>query len=156
MYLRHKLQRGLLTRDQQPQEAEMKQMSEFVTMLENFADLEVSIIRTTKINKVLKAILKLDTIPREEEFQFKKRSQGLLDNWNKLMASDGAPSAVNGVNGVNGTSDAHSAKKPEPNGIKESVEDGKADAPAAQDTADAKETTTSADEKSEKVASEAV
>jgi len=38
-------------------------MSEYVTMLENLKDLEVSIIRATKINKVLKAILKLESIP---------------------------------------------------------------------------------------------
>ncbi|KAH8815114.1 hypothetical protein F5884DRAFT_164774 [Xylogone sp. PMI_703] len=88
LFLRHKLQRGLLTRDQEPKEEEMKQMSEFVTKLEGYADLEVSIIRATKINKVLKAILKLNQIPKEEEFQFKKRSQTLLDKWNKLLASD--------------------------------------------------------------------
>ena len=49
----------------------MKSMSEFLAKLETFPDLEVSIIRATKINKVLKAILKLEAIPKEEEFQFK-------------------------------------------------------------------------------------
>ena len=82
----------------------MKQMSEFVTMLEHFAELEVSIIRSTKINKVLKAILKIETIPRESDFSFKQRSQALLDKWNKLMAGDApaapAPSSTNGVNGA--------------------------------------------------------
>jgi len=63
-------------------------MAEFVTKLEGYADLEVSIIRATKINKVLKAILKLNSIPKEEEFQFKTRSQTLLDKWNKLLASE--------------------------------------------------------------------
>lgn len=149
----------------------MKQMSEFITMLENFADLEVSIIRVTKINKVLKAILKLDSIPREDEFQFKKRSQVLLDNWNKLIASDTSPSAA--TNGVNGTSDTHAAeKKTEPNGIKESVE-GKTDTPASTEgavadgekgtTAEVKEKPSTeekseekSEETSEKVDSEAV
>lgn len=111
MYLRHKLQRGLLTRDQQPQESEMQQMSEYVSILEKLKDLEVSIIRATKINKVLKAILKLDNIPKEEEFKFKPRSQALLEKWNKLM--DGDSSATNGVNGS-----ADAEKKPEANGSK--------------------------------------
>jgi len=82
----------------------MKQMAEFVTKLEGYADLEVSIIRATKINKVLKAILKLNSIPKEEEFQFKARSQTLLDKWNKLLASEAstpvattAPATTNGV-----------------------------------------------------------
>ncbi|KAJ4320843.1 hypothetical protein N0V84_005664 [Fusarium piperis] len=123
LYLRHKLQRGLLTRDQQPQESEMKQMSEYVTMLENFKDLEVSIIRATKINKVLKAILKLQTIPREEEFHFKDRSQALLDQWNQLMANEPAPAAPNGVNGKSEAK--HSEKKGESHSGKEDTEEPK-------------------------------
>ncbi|KAF7949868.1 uncharacterized protein EAE97_003377 [Botrytis byssoidea] len=88
LFLRHKLQKGLLTKDQEPKADEMQQMSEYVNKLEGYADLEVSIIRRTKINKVLKAILKLPVIPKEEEFQFKSRSQSLLDKWNRLLASE--------------------------------------------------------------------
>ncbi|KAK1781119.1 hypothetical protein QBC45DRAFT_78409 [Copromyces sp. CBS 386.78] len=108
LFLRHKLQKGLLTRDQEPKSEEMKVMSEFLTKLEAFPDLEVSIIRATKINKVLKAILKLENIPKEEEFKFKPRSQTLLDKWNKLLAGEATSAAVlaadkeattNGVNG---------------------------------------------------------
>lgn len=130
MYLRHKLQRGLLTRDQQPQESEMEQMSGFITMLENFDDLEVSIIRATKINKVLKAILKLDSVPKEEEFGFKKRSQTLLDKWNKLLAVDAPPAAANGVNG---SADA-AEKKSETNGVDDVAE--KETAPEAAELAE--------------------
>jgi hypothetical protein len=94
LFLRHKLQKGLLTRDQQPKEEEMKGMSEFISKLEGYAELEVSIIRATKINKVLKAILKLSEIPKEEEFNFKGRSKDLLDKWNKILenAEGGAAS----------------------------------------------------------------
>ncbi|KAI9640806.1 hypothetical protein NHQ30_010646 [Ciborinia camelliae] len=88
LFLRHKLQKGLLTKDQEPKADEMQQMSEYVNKLEGYADLEVSIIRVTKINKVLKAILKLPVIPKEDEFQFKLRSQTLLDKWNRLLASE--------------------------------------------------------------------
>ncbi|PQE20904.1 pwwp domain-containing protein [Rutstroemia sp. NJR-2017a BBW] len=111
LFLRHKLQKGLLTKDQQPpKEEEMKQMSEYVGKLEGYADLEVSIIRVTKINKVLKAILKLNAIPKEEEFQFKSRSQSLLDKWNKLLASE--PTASAEVT-ANGTSEEPKADKEE-------------------------------------------
>lgn len=88
LFLRHKLQKGLLNKDQELKSEEMKLMSEFVEKLEAYTDLDVSIIRQTKINKVLKAILKLPNIPLEHEYQFKLRSQNLLDNWNKLLASD--------------------------------------------------------------------
>lgn len=100
-------------------------MSEYVTMLENFKDLEVSIIRSTKINKVLKAILKLQTIPREEEFHFKDRSQALLDQWNQLMANEPAAAAANGVNGKSEAK--HSEKKRESHSGKEDTEEPKAE-----------------------------
>ncbi|KAJ4272230.1 hypothetical protein NW762_000941 [Fusarium torreyae] len=126
LYLRHKLQRGLLTRDVEPQEKEMKQMSEYVTMLENLKDLEVSIIRTTKINKVLKAILKLNSIPREDEFHFKDRSNVLLEKWNKLMTDETAAPATDTTNGVNGKSEAKSEEKKDESG-KEDTEEPKAE-----------------------------
>ncbi|KAH7133574.1 hypothetical protein EDB81DRAFT_105933 [Dactylonectria macrodidyma] len=143
LYLRHKLQRGLLARDLPPQESEMKQMSEYITMLENFNDLEVSIIRTTKINKVLKAILKLESIPREDDFHFKDRSQSLLDKWNKLMAGDAAstPTATNGVNGK------AEEKKAEANGVKDSAKEAKKDEPEKTEVAEPKSEAEEVEEK---------
>lgn len=124
LFLRHKLQKGLLTRDQQPKEEEMKMMSDYLTKLEGFPDLETEIIRLTKINKVLKAMLKLDNIPKEEEFQFKPRSQALLTEWNKTLAADEAAPASAGpeeTNGVNGHKKSD-VKKEDPkssvNGVK--------------------------------------
>jgi hypothetical protein len=109
----------------------MKQVSDFLAKLETFPDLDVSIIRATKINKVLKAILKLESIPKEDEFQFKPRSQTLLDKWNILLASDTTPvpaagSSSTNTNGVNGTSGAAS-KKETANGVKESAGASKAE-----------------------------
>ncbi|KAB5580441.1 PWWP domain-containing protein [Coniochaeta sp. 2T2.1] len=126
LFLRHKLQRGLLTKDQGPKEEEMKPMSDYLAKLEAFPDLEVSIIRATKINKVLKAILKLDSIPKESEFNFKSRSQELLDQWTKLLAVDEKP-AGEGANGVNDSSAEPSKNTPEPskaktNGVKPTSE----------------------------------
>jgi hypothetical protein len=66
-------------------------MSEFLAKLEDYMNLDVGIIRATKINKVLMAILKLPTIPKEAEFQFKPRSQTLLAKWNKILAGERVP-----------------------------------------------------------------
>lgn len=79
-----------MSRDQAPQEEEMPQMSTFIKKLEGYNDLEVSVIRTTKINKVLKALIKLSTIPRDEEFQFRKRSIELLSQWNRILGAEPA------------------------------------------------------------------
>jgi len=102
LFLRHKLQKGFLSRDQAPKAEEMPQMHENLNQLQTYPDLEASIIKTTKINKVLKGIIKLATIPREEEFDFKKRCNELLAKWNTaLSADDSAPgepaAATNGV-----------------------------------------------------------
>lgn len=113
----------------------MKQMAEYISILENFSGMEVSIIRATKINKVLKAILKIDSIPREDEFNFKSRSKTLLDKWNKLMAD--AP-----TNGVNGASEA-AEKKVEPE-VAKSTDDKEAESENQ-----AEETTTKKDESAE-------
>jgi len=120
MFLRHKLQKGLLTKEQQPKAEEMKQMSDYIGKLEAYTELEGGIIKSTKINKVLKAILKLNAIPKEEEFSFKSRSQTLLDKWNKVLSSEqGTPAAV--VNGAStgveaGSEDVKASSKELPNG----------------------------------------
>ncbi|KAF2835482.1 hypothetical protein M501DRAFT_941806 [Patellaria atrata CBS 101060] len=89
LYLRHKLQKGFLTRDQTPKEDEMSAMAEHFNSLEKYPDLDASIIRETKIHKVLKGIIKLNSIPKDEEFKFKERSTTLLNHWNKVLAADG-------------------------------------------------------------------
>lgn len=48
-------------------------MFEYVLIFEKFKDFEVFIICVMKINKVLKVILKLEIIFKEEEFKFKLR-----------------------------------------------------------------------------------
>jgi len=108
LYLRHRLQKGFLTRDQTPKEEEMATMSEYFKQLENYTDLEGEIIKNTKIHKVLKAIIKLNSIPKEEEFKFKQRSNELLSGWSSALSSDmeipaqgppaSAPVTTNGVN----------------------------------------------------------
>lgn len=63
-------------------------MSDFLAELETYPDLESSIIRTTKIHKVLKAMLKLPSIPLDEQYHFKSRSVELLGKWNEILSND--------------------------------------------------------------------
>ncbi|PGG97023.1 hypothetical protein GX51_07522 [Blastomyces parvus] len=111
LYLRHKLQKGFLTRDQAPKEEEMASMSSFIQKLESYVDLEVSIIRTTKINKVLKAIIKLNSIPKDEEFNFRGRSINILNKWKTLLDSDIPP--------PKGKEEQEPESKPKANGHKQ-------------------------------------
>lgn len=98
----------------------MPQMSNYIKKLENYEELEVSIIRETKINKVLKALVKLNSIPRDEEFNFRKRSIELLGKWNKILGADSVdaepaekePKSTPTTNGIH--DDSGDAKKDEP------------------------------------------
>jgi hypothetical protein len=127
LFLRHKLQKGFLSRDQAPQESEMSAMSNYIKKLEGYGDLEASIIRTTKINKVLKALIKLNTIPKDEEFNFKGRSVELLSKWTKLLGTDGAGDE----NGAGPSSAVEKEDKPTTNGThKDEKELEEADKPA--------------------------
>ena len=84
----------------------MPQMATYFKKLEAYnGKLEVSIIRATKINKVLKGIVKLDSIPKDEEYNFRERSVKLLGIWNQLLgaepdtekATKDSPTTTNGV-----------------------------------------------------------
>ena len=61
-------------------------MSSYLQKLEGYPDLEGSIIRATKIHKVLKAMIKLDSIPKDDVHNFRKRSMDLLRQWNTILA----------------------------------------------------------------------
>jgi hypothetical protein len=106
LYLRHRLQKGFLSRDQAPKEEEMPNMSAYLKQLEELEDLEAEVIKNTKVHKVLKAIIKLETIPNEEEYDFKTRSNNLLAKWSGALAADTenaeapAPVAAPVTNGV--------------------------------------------------------
>ncbi|KAJ5510908.1 hypothetical protein N7453_003011 [Penicillium expansum] len=71
-----------------PKEDEMASMASYFDKLEKHSDLEVSIIRSTKINKVLKMIVKLNSIPRDEEFNFRHRAMNILSSWKNILDAD--------------------------------------------------------------------
>lgn len=90
----------------------MEDMAKFLTELETFGEIEVSIIRQTKIQKVLKAIIKLPSIPKEEQYHFKQRAIDILTSWKNLLDSD-----------VPTPAPADKDAKPESNGVNEEPEE---------------------------------
>lgn len=74
-------------------------MNEHLTALETFQDLESPIIRETKVAKLLKVILKLESIPRDEEFKFKERCTKLLAAWTAILSSDDVKRDDSNTNG---------------------------------------------------------
>lgn len=98
----------------------MANMSEYFRQLEAFTDLEAEVIRKTKVHKVLKAIIKLNSIPKEEEHHFKKRSNDLLNNWKVALSADVETPTV-----------AEAPAAPTANGVKDHEEEAKTDAVTA-------------------------
>jgi hypothetical protein len=118
----------------------MKQMSDYITKLEEHKNLEVSIMKATKINKVLKAIIKLESIPKEAEFHFKDRSQALLGDWNKILGTEQPAAAAPTVTDEVATKDltnGSSATKVEGPGADAEVKGEEKSAEAALVVADA-------------------
>ncbi|KAF3906805.1 hypothetical protein AA313_de0209191 [Arthrobotrys entomopaga] len=153
MYLRHKIQKALLTTEKVPTEQEVVNIDHYFQKLESYPKLEVAIIKKTKINKVLKALLRLSNIPFDEKYKFKDRTLKLLDEWNQLLANDPEASGAepNGVKkGSSNSKDKTKSKSPEDNeqkteDPKEQVEISGADTAEPEDSAEKK------DEKLEKV-----
>lgn len=66
-------------------------MSDFLREVAEYPHLEANILRSTKIHKVLKNIIKLDPkiIPNEDHFKFQQRSKELLAIWTATLEKDG-------------------------------------------------------------------
>ncbi|KAF2001179.1 hypothetical protein P154DRAFT_173054 [Amniculicola lignicola CBS 123094] len=111
LYLRHRLQKGFLARDQAPKEEEMHNMSDYLKQLEELKELEAEIIKKTKVHKVLRAIIKLSNIPKDEEYFFKKRANDILNLWNGQLSADVEP-----------TVEASASAEPATNGVKHDEE----------------------------------
>lgn len=104
----------------------MNTMSNYFTKLESYSDLEVSIIRHTKIHKVLRMIVKLSSIPRDEDFHFKQRAMDILSKWRNVLDSD-----------TTGLGDEKEKEtKPTANGLQK---EGSAETPPKADTEEEKE-----------------
>lgn len=146
LFLRHKLQKGFLARDQAPQEEEMPQAATYIKKLEAYGDkLEVSIIRNTKINKVLKGIVKLATIPKDEEYHFRERSVKLLGIWNQLLGAE--------PNDADKADKDEKADAPTSNGVHKEVEE-EAKESVQKDVEEPKDTTMSTEDAVDKISSE--
>jgi hypothetical protein len=95
----------------------MANMNTYFKQLEEAENLGAEVIKQTKIHKVLRAILKLSSIPREDEFHFKKRSNDLLQAWTGALAAESAneaaaPAEPTTTNGVKHEEDKTEATSP--------------------------------------------
>lgn len=89
LLIRSKIQKCILHYEEGLKEEDMTNLSDALTNLEEFLDLESNIISATKINKVMRAVTKLPHIPKDEELSIRSRAQQLLDEYElTLLAGD--------------------------------------------------------------------
>lgn len=84
MYLRHKLQKTLLGKDE-PKGVELEEVPAYLDKLDH-VDVDADIFRETKIGKVLSRINKLENIPGEEKLGIKRHVEKLLAKWQPAMS----------------------------------------------------------------------
>lgn len=83
---RSKLQRGLIQRTTPPTEDELTKINQDFKALEKFSDtINLDLLRLSKLHKVLKAITRVDSLQRPDDFKFHERSISLLLKWEDLI-----------------------------------------------------------------------
>ena len=104
--------------------------------LEQYTDLDAGIIKSTKINKVLKAILKLDSIPLEETYNFKDRSSHMLAAWAPALGLDPATAGAEPIVSKEPTTNGVTHEKHEPKAGTEEPTEGTEGPEASTETAE--------------------
>lgn len=94
LQIRSKLQNGcrkLLMQNHMPSNDDLQEISNYLAKLEAFPDLETSVIQSTRIHKVMMAILKLERLPKDDGFKLSigSRAQALLDDYELTLMTTG-------------------------------------------------------------------
>lgn len=101
-------------------------------------------MQDTKINKVLKGIIKLASIPSDERFNFKKRATDLLSRMNVVLSDGEAVPATEKTLAVGKEKDTKDIKK-----VAEEKSSVKVDEAAAKETKEVSDKETEAEKKVE-------
>lgn len=92
---RHKVQKVFLTKDGTINAEEMPQADSTFKVIEEYDAMTADALRTTKIGKVMKRVMQLSQIPRDDEYHFKDRAEKLCARWGAIMAGDAPKDAAN-------------------------------------------------------------
>ncbi|KAI0462588.1 hypothetical protein LJB42_004082 [Komagataella kurtzmanii] len=87
-FFRANLQKSLLSRSEPPAYEDLKRSNNTLEKLEKFnevTDVSVDLLRSSKLHKVLKAILKVPELERPDDFKFHTRSQAVLNSWGPYL-----------------------------------------------------------------------
>ncbi|KAK6909424.1 hypothetical protein I204_01287 [Kwoniella mangroviensis CBS 8886] len=83
---RHKLQRAFLSKSL-PSAEEMPSYDDLFKTIESYESMTIDALQYSKIGKVMKKIMTLNEIPRNEEFKITDRASKLMHQWTDFIAS---------------------------------------------------------------------
>lgn len=83
---RHKVQKVFLGRDGTINAEDMPSADATFKVIEEYDGMTADHLRTTKIGKVMKRVMQLTEIPRDDEFHFKDRAEKLCAKWGAIIA----------------------------------------------------------------------
>ncbi|SPO26252.1 uncharacterized protein UTRI_02528 [Ustilago trichophora] len=83
---RHKVQKVFLGKDGTINPEEMPAADSTFKTVEEYDGMTAEHLRTTKIGKVMKRVMQLTEIPRDDEFRFRDRAERLCAKWGAIMA----------------------------------------------------------------------
>ncbi|KAH8822918.1 hypothetical protein DL96DRAFT_1619809 [Flagelloscypha sp. PMI_526] len=93
---RHRLQKGFLTA-KPPTDDALPGLDELLKTVEDYDAITLEQLSSTKIGKVMRHIAALadDKIPKDSEYNFRKRANDLVSRWSKVVGGN-QPNGVNG------------------------------------------------------------
>ncbi|EST08478.1 PWWP domain protein [Kalmanozyma brasiliensis GHG001] len=107
---RHKVQKVFLGKEGTIHADDMPGADATFKTVEEYDGMTAEHLRTTKIGKVMKRVMQLSDIPRDDEFHFKERAEKLCAKWGAIMAGGDAAPKEEGASGEvkeNGDAAAH-------------------------------------------------
>lgn len=114
---RHKVQKTFLGKEGKINADDMPSADATFKVVEEYDGMTAEHLRTTKIGKVMKRVMQLADIPRDDEFHFKDRAEKLCAKWGAIMAGSEAPkeAATEGsIDAVKENGDGAAHAEPEP------------------------------------------
>ncbi|UZJ53786.1 hypothetical protein CBS101457_003106 [Exobasidium rhododendri] len=128
---RHSLQRGFLGKEGSINPNGLDELDKTMKQVEGYEGITADVLRVTKIGKVMRRVVQLPSIPRDEEFKFKERAETLCEKWAAVFsAAKGATSEE--ANPTNGSSQPKEESKEEGKEEEDAVTND-VNAPAAAD-----------------------
>nr|XP_018260871.1 uncharacterized protein I303_06588 [Kwoniella dejecticola CBS 10117]OBR83029.1 hypothetical protein I303_06588 [Kwoniella dejecticola CBS 10117] len=98
---RHKLQRAFLSKSL-PSAEEMPSYDDLFKTIESYEDMTIDALQYSKIGKVMKKIMTLNEIPRNDDFKITDRASKLMHQWTDFIAASEKPNGNGDAAAANG------------------------------------------------------